>query len=72
VSLVMYTPGGMLKQTTANRPYEFGLTSEHNKYTLERPNMGRCADKNGPAKALSQLEIASYRDSINNKAWLTS
>ena len=23
----------------ANRPYEFGLTSEYNKYTLERPNM---------------------------------
>ena len=55
---------GRLKQTTANRPYEFGLTSEYNKYTLERPN--------GPAKALSQFEIASYRDSINNKAWLTS
>jgi len=54
----------------ANRPFEFGLTSEYNKYTLERPNMGRCADKNGPAKALSQLEIASYRDSINNKLGL--
>jgi len=32
--------------------------------------MGRCADKNGPAKALSQFEIASYRDSINNKLGL--
>jgi len=34
--------------------------------------MGRCADENGPAKAFSQLEIASYQDSINHETWLTS
>jgi len=33
--------------------------------------MGRCADKNSQAKAFSQLEIASYRDSISHEAWLT-
>jgi len=34
--------------------------------------MGRCANKNGPAKAFSQFEIASYRDLINHEDWLTS
>ena len=65
---------GRLKQTTANRLYELGLTLEYNKYTLglERPRMGRCANENGLANAFSQLEIASYWDSINNDAWLTS
>jgi len=29
--------------------------------------MGRCANKNGPAKAFSQFEIASYRDLINHE-----
>ena len=60
------------KQTVASRPYELGLTSKYNKYTLERASMGRCADENGLAKAFSQLEIASYQDSTNHDAWLTS
>ena len=51
---------------------KLGLTLKYNKYTLEKTRMGRCADKNIPAKAYSQLEIASYWDSINHKAWLTS
>jgi len=59
------------KQTVDNRPYELGLALKY-KYTLERARMRRCADQNGPAKAFSQLEIASYRDSINHWAWLTS
>jgi len=33
--------------------------------------MGRCADKNGPAKTFSQLEISSYQDLITRQAWLT-
>jgi len=33
--------------------------------------MGRCADKNGLAKAFFQLEIPSYQDTINHGAWLT-
>jgi len=32
--------------------------------------MGRCANKNGPAKAFSQHETTSYQDSINHEAWL--
>ena len=58
----------------ANRPYELGLSYKYNKYTLERVQMGRGADENGPAKACSQLEIASYmyQDSINHETWLTS
>ena len=57
------------KQTADNmlRPYEL---SKYNKYTLDRARMGRCADKNGPAKAFSHLEITSYQDSINHEAWL--
>ena len=53
----------MGNQTAANRPYELGLTSKYNKYTLERARarMGRCADENGTAKAFSQLEIANYK-----------
>ena len=47
-------------------PYKLGLTMKYNKHTLERARMGRCADGNGPAKAFSQLEMASYRDSINH------
>jgi len=59
---------GRLKQTAAS------LTLEYNKYTLglERPRMGRRANENGPANAFFQLEIASYWDSINNEARLTS
>ena len=53
------------KQTADNRPYELSLTLKY-KYTLERARMGRCADENSPAKAFSQLEIASYHDSINH------
>jgi len=60
-----------IKQTTAKRPYELSLTSKY-KYILEGVEMGRCADENGPAKAFSQLEIASHRDCINYKAWPTS
>jgi len=45
----------------ANRPYELGLISKYNKYTLERGKMGRCAHQNGTVKAFSQLEIANYR-----------
>jgi len=52
------------KKTAANKPSELGLTSNYNKYTLERARMGRCVDENGPAKAFSQLEIASYWDLI--------
>ena len=57
------------KQTADNmlKPYEL---SKYNKYTLDRARMGRCAEKNGPAKAFSQLEITSYQDSINHEAWL--
>ena len=62
----------MGKQTTDNRPYKLSLTSKHNKYTLERVRMGRCADKNGLDKAFSQLEITNYWDSIHHEAWLTS
>jgi len=32
--------------------------------------MGWCADENGPAKAFSQLEIASHRACINHKAYI--
>ena len=55
------------KQTADNRlrPYEHLKY----KYTLERARMGKCADKNCPAKAFSQFEIASYWDSINHEAW---
>ena len=53
------------------RPYELGFSLKYNKYTLERARMGRCADENGPAKAFSQLEIASYQDLITREAWLT-
>ena len=60
------------KQTADNRPYKLDLTSKCNKYTLERARMGRCANENGLAKAFSQFEIASYRDSINREDWLTS
>jgi len=60
------------KQTVASRPYELGLTLKYNKYTLERARTRRCADENGPVKAFSQLEITSYWDFINHKAWLTS
>ena len=55
----------MGKQTTDNRLCELGLTLKY-KYTLEKARMGKCADENGPAKAYSQLEIASYWDSINH------
>jgi len=55
----------------ANEVCSWGLTSKYNKYTPERAKMRRWADKNGPAKAVSQLEIASYQDLINNEAWLT-
>jgi len=58
----------MGKQTMANRPYELGLTTKYNKYPLERARMERCGDENGPAEAFSQLEIASYWDSINHEA----
>jgi len=34
--------------------------------------MGKPADKNGPAKAFSQLEITSYRDLINHETWLST
>jgi len=66
------TNDGMLleKQTADNRlrPYKF---EKYNKYTLERARMGRCADENSLAKAFfSQLEIASYWDSINRDIWL--
>jgi len=54
----------------ANRPYELGLSFKCNKYALERARMGRCADENGPAKAFSQLEIASYQDLITHEAGL--
>ena len=60
------------KQTVASRPYELGLTLKYNKNTLERARTRRCADKNSPAKAFSQLEITSYWDLINHEAWLTS
>jgi len=59
------------KQTAANRPHWLGLTLMYNKYTLDRASMGMCADESGRAKAFSQLEIASYQDSINHEAWLT-
>ena len=49
----------MGKQTTDHRPYELGAILKYNDYTLEWARMGRCADENGPAKAFSQLEIAS-------------
>ena len=62
----------MRKQTAANRPYEFDLTSKYNKYTLETARMGRFANESCPAKAFSQLEITSYWDSISHEAWLTS
>ena len=61
----------MGKQTTDHRPYELGAILKYNDYTLEWARMGRCADENGPAKAFSRLEIASYLDSINYEAWLS-
>ena len=32
-----------------------------------RAKMRRCAEKNGPAKAFPQVEIASYQDSISKR-----
>ena len=50
-----------------SRPHPIGPMSSvspqstRGSYTLEkRARMGRCANENGPAKAFSQLEIASY------------
>ena len=54
----------MGKKTAANKLSELGLTSNYNKYTLERARMGRCVAENSPAKAFSQFETASYRDLI--------
>ena len=58
------------KKTATNKPPELGLTSNYNKYTLERARMEMCVNENGLAKAFSQLEIASYRDSINHEAYI--
>jgi len=55
-----------------SRPRPIGPTSSVSpQSTLERARMGRCVDENVPAKAFSQLEIASYQDLINHEAWLT-